>query len=367
MDTAVDSIVVANRFGVIQYFNRAAERLFGYAENEAIGHTIALLMRPTDRAHHKEYLERYLTTGEKRIIGIGRRVEGERKDGTSVPIYLAISEFETPDGLCFAGVMRDMSADLETRELRERLAHTERLSAMAETTAAIAHEVNQPLTAIAIYAETARDIVRRSGGLQLDKLTDMLDKVVEQSLRAGAVMERVQRLVRGEDGNYETADINALMLDVVELARLHARSHNIAVELQPDRTLPPVHCDPVQIQQVVLNLIRNAVDAMVEFGSGQGNEIAVSTHTEDHGRIRIDVTDFGPGIEADIAESLFTPFHTSKARGFGVGLAICQTIVLNHNGHLRHHNNIDGNGQVGGATFSVTLPIDRRSKFDDQD
>ena len=367
MDTAVDSIVVANRFGVIQYFNRAAERLFGYAENEAVGHTIAILMGPTDRGRHREFIDRYLATGEKRIIGIGRRVEGERKDGTSVPISLAVSEFETPDGPCFAGIMRDMSADLETQELRERLAHTERLSAMAETTAAIAHEVNQPLTATAIYAQTARNIVRSSGELQLDKLTDMLDKVVEQSLRAGTVMERVQRLVRGEDGNYETADINALMLDVVGLARLHARSHNIAVELQPDQTLPLVQCDPVQIQQVVLNLIRNAVDAMVEFGSEQGNEIGVSTQTEDHGRVRIDVTDCGPGLETDIAESLFTPFHTSKARGFGVGLAICQTIVLNHNGRLHYHNNIDGNGQARGATFSVTLPVDRRSKFDDQD
>ena len=351
METAVDSIVVVDEQGIIRYYNGAAERLFGYTAKEAVGNALGILMREPERSHHGEYISRYLETREKHIVGTGRLVEAQHKDGTPLTVYLAVSEFETANGLCFAGVMHDLSPELEARELRGRLERTGRLSAMAETAAAIVHEVTQPLAAIAIYAQTARDLAE---GKQPDEsMVAALDKVIEQALHAGLVMERVQSLIRGDAGLYETANINALAADVVEIARLDASGHNIAVDLNLEDDLPGVQCDAVQIQQVVLNLLRNAIEAMSEPDRRRGDTIVVRTRAEDRRHVRIDVIDRGPGLVDDIEGDLFTTSHAISKRGLGVGLAICRTVVLNHNGRLDYANN----PAAGGATFSVTLPL----------
>ena len=366
MDTAVDSIVVINESGIIRCFNPAAERLFGYGEDEAVGVHVDLLMVEHEKAEHRRSIARYVATGEKHIIGIGREVEGLRKDGSRVPIYLAVSEFAMPTGRYFIGVMRDISANLELRELHDRLADIGRLSAMAETTAAIAHELSQPLAAVGIYAQVARDLLDRAPA-ETARLAETLDKVTAQALRAGEVMERVQRLIRGLDGRYEAADVNALMRDVVELARVDARRREIVIDFDPAPGLPSVDCDPVQIQQVGLNLLRNAIDATVADGARHGNAVRVSTGLVAPGVVRIDVADAGPGVPAGTGDELFTPFHTSKAKGLGVGLAICRTIVLNHRGGLDYENNIDSEGEVRGATFSVTLPVEAEDEWDERE
>ncbi|MCY3814577.1 MAG: PAS domain S-box protein [Gammaproteobacteria bacterium] len=351
MDTAVDSIVVVDEHGIILYYNGAAERLFGYTAKEAVGNALGILMREPERSHHGEYISRYLATREKHIVGTGRPVEAQHKDGTPLTVYLAVSEVETASGLCFAGVMHDLSPELEARELRGRLERTGRLSAMAETAAAIVHEVSQPLAAIAIYAQTARDLAE--GKHPDDSMAAALDKVIEQALHAGLVMERVQSLIRGDEGQYEIANINALAADVVEIARLDARGHNIAVELSLEDDLPGVECDAVQIQQVVLNLLRNAIEAMSEPDRRHGDTITVRTRAEGRRNVSIDVIDRGPGLADDIEGDLLTTTQTVGKRGLGVGLAICRTVVLNHNGRLDYANN----AAAGGATFSVTLPF----------
>ena len=350
MDTAVDSIVVVDQGGTIQYYNGAAERLFGYTSEEAVGSSLEILMREPDRTRHRDYIKRYLATGEKHIIGVGRPVEAQRKDGTALTVYLAVSEFETPDGLRFAGVMHDLSPELEARELRGRLERTGRLSAMAEAAAAIVHEVSQPLAAIAIYAQTARDLAAGAP----ERTVAALDKVIEQALHAGSVMERVQSLIHGDEGHYETANINALAADVAEIARLDARGHNIALNLSLEDDLPGVECDAVQIQQVVMNLLRNAIEAMSDPDRRHGDTIIVKTRTEGPHHVRIDVIDRGPGLGEDIESDLLTTAHAGSPRGLGVGLAICRTVLLNHNGRLDYANNP---ATHGGATFSVTLPL----------
>ncbi len=355
MDTAVDSIVVVDDQGVIRYYNGAAERLFGYTADEAVGKTLGILMRAHDRRYHHNYIGRYLATREKHIIGVGRQVEARHKDGTPLTVYLAVSEFVTASGPCFAGVMHDLSPEIEARELRSRLDRTGRLSAMAETAAAIVHEVSQPLAAIAIYAQAARDL---ADSAQLaGKMVAALDKVIEQALHAGLVMERVQGLIRGDEGRYETANINALATDVVEIARPDARSHNITVDLRLEDDLPGVECDAVQVQQVVLNLLRNAIEAMSDPDRRHGDTITVRTTTDDPEHVRIDVIDHGPGLADDIEGALFATTRTVGKRGLGVGLAICRTAVLNHNGRLHYANNAAAEGYAGGATFSVTLPL----------
>ena len=360
MDSAVDAIVTADERGVIRSFNRAAERLFGYRAKEAIGQPISLLMPEPDRSRHQQYIERYLATGDAHIIGIGREVEAQRKDGSRVPIYLAVSEFQVDGERRFAAVLHDISADLEVRELRERLAQAEGVSALVETTATLAHELNQPLAAIATYAQAAR--VQATGD-DAKKLLATLDKVVEQALRAGTVVKRVQGLVKGVAGDserFEEADINALLAGVAALARTDAQRRGVRVLFEPSAPLPPVRCDPVQIQQVVLNLLRNGLDAVVAAGHSHGDVVRIHARRAD-GAVRVCVEDSGNGVAADAGETVFEPFHTNKPDGMGLGLAICATIVAKHGGALGFSNN----APAPGATFHFTLPSAARLPDDE--
>ena len=351
MDSAVDAIVTVDERGVMRSFNRAAERLFGYAHQEAIGQPISLLMPEPHRSRHQQYIERYMATGEAHIIGIGREVEAARKDGSTVPVYLAVSEFEVAGERRFTGVLHDISADLEVRELRDRLAQAAGASALVETTAAMAHELNQPLAALATYAQAARNHAVEEDSA---KLVATLDKIAEQSLRAAAVVERVQRLVKGLAGDVERtqrADVNALLAGVAAMARTDAGRHGVPVELEQPADLPAVYCDPVQIQQVALNLVRNAVDAVVAADDAQPAVVRIYAESA-AGVVRVCVEDSGSGVAMSERDAVFEPFHTNKPRGMGLGLAICRTIVANHGGRLDFHNNTPRPG----ATFHFTLP-----------
>ena len=357
MATAVDAIVTVDEKGIIRSFNRAAERLFDYRADEVLGQPISLLMPAPHRERHHEYIERYLATGEARIIGIGREVQARRKDGTLIPVYLAVSEFEVSEGRRFAGVLHDISAEAEARELRERLARAAGLSAMTEMTAALAHEINQPLAAIAAYAQAARGQMHQGDEA---KLAQTLDKVVEQSVRASAVVERVQRLVKGLSGDdasadFQLADLNALLEEVVSLVHMDARKRGVEVVLEGVPHLPNVYCDAVQIQQVGINLIRNAVDAIADVGCQHGHIVRVYTchSSPDNRTVQILVEDSGAGVPAGEQEALFAPFQSGKPGGMGMGLAVCRTIIAKHGGTLDCRNNTPRPG----ATFSFALPV----------
>lgn len=352
METAVDAIVTVDEAGVIQSFNAAAEQLFGYSSGEAVGQQVSLLMPEPHRSHHQRYIDRYLSTGKKNIIGIGRELEAVCKDGTRVPVYLAVREFVAGGRRRFAGVLHDISANLEARQLRDRLARAAGLGALVETTAAIAHEINQPLTAAAAYAQAARGLVPEGSPRQLG---EALDKVVEQALRAGAVIDRVQHLVKGKgrDGEWQLTDIGAEMRDVVDLAQVDAHRHSIRVELHVAEDLPKVRCDPVQIQQVGLNLLHNAIDAMMSVAD-HGHVIRVDIGSSiDASAICVAVVDQGPGVAEAVRDEVFAPFHSGKEDGMGLGLSICRTIIDNHGGTLDFHNN----ESCVGATFQFTLPV----------
>ena len=350
MDSAVDAIVTVDERGVMRSFNRAAERLFGYSRQEAVGQPISLLMPEPHRSRHQQYIERYLATGEARIIGIGREVEAARKDGSTVPVYLAVGEFEVAGERRFTGVLHDISADLEVRELRDRLAQAAGASALVETTATLAHELNQPLAALATYAQAARSHAAEEDSA---KLVATLDKIVEQSRRAAAVVGRVHALVKGLAGEIECAqraDIHALLASVAAMARTDARRQGVQIVFEQPEGLPAARCDPVQIQQVALNLVRNAIDAAAAGGS---QPAVVHIYAESaNGVVRVCVADSGGGVAASEREAVFEPFHTSKPHGMGLGLAICRTIVANHGGTLAFHNNTPRPG----ATFHFTLP-----------
>jgi two-component system sensor kinase FixL len=353
LDSVVDSIITIDDQGLIQSVNQATEKLFGYDESELVGQSLTMLMPEPYRSHHQAYVEHFLQTGDAKIIGFGRELVALTKAGEPFPIYLAVNEIKTEAGTYFAGIIRDLSEQKANQEAlleqRERLAQVGRLSTMGEMTASIAHEINQPLTAIAAYAQACLKLLEKDGD-NIARVKDGLRKLNEQSLRAGAIIERIQRFVRQEGTEKELLNLNELMSDLVHLAAADARLHSVDLQFDLQADLPLVYCDPVQIQQVALNLIRNAIDAMLEVDCEYGNQVMVRTrvHGDD---IEVAVVDLGTGV-ADADQSLvFSPFHTTKADGMGMGLSICRSIMREHGGDLNFTNN-EGHG----CTFFFRLP-----------
>jgi two-component system, LuxR family, sensor kinase FixL len=354
LETAVDAIIIIDASGIVETFNTAAAKLFGYNRSEIVGGPITALMPEPHRSNHDRYMQRYLQTGEQQIIGIGRELQGLTKAGRRVPIYLAVSEIMLQGRRRFTGIIRDLSEQQATREAlseqREKLAHVGRLSTMGEMTASIAHEINQPLTAISMYAQSSLKLIQR-GDPDLDKLAAALDKLNTQSLRAGAIIERIQRFARAQESQREILEINELLKDLVKLAEGDARLHDVSITFDLEDDLPPVYCDPIQIQQVALNLIRNAIDAMKAIDCRHGNALAITSRSLADGRVEVAVADQGPGVAEDQQRLLFKPFHTTKKEGMGMGLSICRTIIGEHGGELAFRNNTGP-----GATFYFTLP-----------
>jgi len=355
LETAVDAIILMDESGRIDAFNKAASRMFGYAPEEVLGKPVTMLMPEPHRSKHEAYVARYLATGEKKIIGVGRELEFLTKSGKRTPCYLAVSEIDQGSRRRFTGIIRDLSEQQAAREaltdLRERLAHVGRLSTMGEMTASIAHEINQPLTAISIYAQSSLKLLDR-GDADPGKLRNALEKLNTQSLRAGAIIERIQRFARAQESQRELAQVSTLLTDLLKLAESDARLHDMQIQLDLADDLPLVLCDPIQVQQVALNLIRNAIDAMNEIHCANGRAIVIRTEAVETDTIKVSVSDQGPGVAQNQTDLLFTPFHTTKKEGMGMGLSICRSIIAGHGGELSFTNNKDV-----GATFYFTLPV----------
>jgi len=356
--TAVDGIILIDEHGRIEIVNEAAEQLFGYSQAELAGQPVDILMAEPHRSRHGDYLRRYLQSGEARIIGIGRELEACARDGRRIPIHLSVSEIRLEGARRFTGFVRDLSEQRATLEVlaeqRERLAHVGRLSTMGEMVASIAHEINQPLTAISMYAQSGIKLLQRDAP-DLDKLAGALEKLNTQCLRAGAIIERIQRFTRAQDSQRERVAINALLTELVKLAEGDARLHDMNLEFDLADDLPTVMADPIQIQQVALNLIRNAIDAMNEIGCRHGHTIRITTRPLAQARIEVAVIDQGTGVAEDQSDLLFTPFHTTKKDGMGMGLSICRTIIAEHGGVLGYRNR--GSDEPG-AVFYFTLPTE---------
>jgi len=312
---------------------------------------VSMLMPEPYRSQHDGYIHRYASTGERRIIGLGREVEAQRKDGSTFPIELSVGEFRTGGDHGFVGIIRDLTErKAQTREaedLRARLTHVGRLGTLGEMVSGIAHEVNQPLTAISNYASACRRLVQ-AGAVDGDELAQALEKIGAQAERAGQVIRGLRALVRRRDEQREPLDLNRLIRDVVKLVEFEVRQAGYRLELDLAEPLPEVAGDAVQIQQVVLNLIRNGLDAMLE--QARGDTLRVETLV-DHGRVEIRVTDSGPGLPPQAQERLFEPFFTTKPHGIGLGLSICKSIVNAHRGELTGEA-----APAGGARFRVRLP-----------
>jgi two-component system, LuxR family, sensor kinase FixL len=353
LDAAVDAIVTIDVQGRMVGFNRGAERMFGYNRAEVLGRLVNVLMPEPYQHEHGDYLRHYLNTGERRVIGLGREVQGRHKSGRIFPVWLSVGEAIADDTHHFVGIIHDLSEQRAAEEARvemeARLDHVDRSSLIAEMAAGIAHEINQPLSAISTYAQAAH---RMLGSSQIDNeaLLEACREIHDQAHRAGKVIDNLRRFIRKQEVEREPVDINAVIADVLTLVRADVHRAGFAVEVDLAESLPPVMGNSVQLQQVLLNLTHNAVEAM-RSSAPRSFDIRVTTEATESGGVRLEVTDHGPGVPESLGDGIFHPFVTTKPEGLGVGLAISRTIVQNHGGSLTYHNNAGS-----GATFAVELP-----------
>jgi two-component system sensor kinase FixL len=351
LDTVPEAMIVIDERGLIQSFSAAAERLFGHTAAAMVGRNVKYLMPSPYQEQHDGYLERYLRTGERRIIGIGRVVVGERKDGSTFPMELAVGEMHSGNQRFFTGFIRDLTERQETEarlhELQSELVHISRLTAMGEMASALAHELNQPLSAIANYMKGSRRLLEHASDDRSALLRDAMDKAAEQALRAGQIIRRLRDFVARGESERRVESVKKLIEEASALALVGAKDQGVRVRFQFDPTVDLVLADKVQVQQVLLNLLRNAVEAME---TAPRRELLISTASGKDGMIVISVTDTGAGIAPDVLPQLFQPFVTNKRHGMGVGLSISRTIVEAHGGRIGVEPN-----PAGGTIFRFTL------------
>src|SRR6266487_4474195 len=361
LDTIPDAMIVIDEHGIMQFFSSAAERQFGYAGPEAIGKNISVLMPEPDRSRHDAYIARYLKTGERRIIGIGRIVTGMRKDGTTFPMHLTIGEMHSAGKPFFTGFVRDLTEQQQTQarlqELQSELVHVSRLSAMGEMASALAHELNQPLAAISNYMNGSRRLLAASSDPNRPKLENALDRAAEQALRAGQIIRRLRDFVSRGESERRVESIAKLVEEASALALVGAKERGVRVTFRLDPRADLVLADKVQVQQVLINLMRNAIDAMEE---SQRRELVIATSAQQDETVAISVADTGTGVAPEVAEQLFQPFVTTKRQGMGVGLSISRTIVEAHGGEIW----LDPNPE-GGTIFHFTLRAVSREEVGD--
>src|ERR1035438_5330750 len=268
LDTVPDAMIVINGYGIVQFFSTAAERLFGFSEQEAIGKNISEMMPMPDRARHDGYLARYRSTGERHIIGIGRIVTGRRRDGTTFPMHLSIGEMHSGGEPYFTGFVRDLTEHQQTQarlqELQSELVHISRLSAMGEMASALAHELNQPLAAISNYMKGSRRLLASSPDPNKSRIETALDRAAEQALRAGQIIRRLRDFVSRGESEKRVESLSKLIEEAGALGLTGAREQNIQLRFNFNPEFDLVLVDRVQIQQVLVNLFRNALEAMAQ-------------------------------------------------------------------------------------------------------
>jgi two-component system sensor kinase FixL len=361
LDTIPDAMVVIDERGFMQSFSSAAERLFGYAAGDVLGQNVKILMPSPYRESHDAYLERYLRTGERRIIGIGRVVVGQRRDGSTFPMELSVGEMQSGNRRFVTGFIRDLTERQKTearlQELQAELVHISRLTAMGEMASTLAHELNQPLSAIANYLKGSRRLLETRSDDGSGMIRDAMDKAAEQALRAGQIIRRLRDFVARGESERRVENIAKLVEEASALALVGAKDQGVRVSFSLDPAAHMVLADKVQIQQVLLNLIRNAIEAMAESDK---RELAIAVCQAEDSMVLVSVTDTGSGITPEMRAQLFQPFVTTKQQGMGVGLSISRTIIESHGGRIWAESN-----PGGGTIFQFTLRGVSQEEFSD--
>ena len=350
--TVPDAMVIIDEHGIIISFSAAAEKMFGYAEDEVVGENVSMLMPSPDREQHDGYLKDYRDTGVRKIIGVGRVTTARRRDGNTFPIELSVGEASVDGARIFTGFIHDLTArreaDVRVRDLQAGLAHVGRLSEMGTLASSLAHELNQPLTAITSYCEGAALLLDKPDAEQLKLARGALQDAAEQAVRAGQIVRRMREFLTHGEAEHGVESLAQLVTEANALALVGSREHGIEVQVQLDPKCNHVFVDRIQIQQVLFNLIRNAIDAMMD---GPVRSLSISSSAGPDGFATVSISDTGSGISPSVKGELFQPFVTSKQSGMGVGLSICRSIIEAHGGRIWFEP-----GRDGGTIFRFTLP-----------
>ncbi len=362
LDTVPDAMIVIDEHGTVQSFSSAAVRQFGWEPLEAIGKNVRMLMPEPYRTQHDGYLARYMATGQRRIVGIGRVVVGERKDGSTFPMELSVGEMISGKQRYFTGFVRDLSerdaAERRLQDLQGELVHVSRLTTLGEMASAMAHELNQPLTAAASFMKGCLILLKRKP-LDEARLADMISQGADQALRAGQIIRRLRDFVSKGEAERRIESLPQLLEEAGALAMIGARERSVRPRYDIDPRISLVLADKVQIQQVALNLIRNGMEAMEESAS---KDLVVGARPTGDDMVEVYVSDSGHGITPQAAEQLFQPFMTTKARGMGIGLSISRTIIEAHGGRIWAEPN-----PSGGTIFRFTLSSVQEEELTDHD
>ncbi|MGM0632067.1 MAG: two-component system sensor histidine kinase NtrB [Pseudomonadota bacterium] len=354
IDSAIDGIITIDARGIIHSFNFAAERMFGYGREEAIGRNVSFLMPSPDRERHDGYISRYQKSGYPRIIGTGRNVIGLRKDGEVVHIHLAVAEYKIHGQAMFVGFTHDRTelnrAQIEAQDYMEKLVYLNRVNALGELASGLAHEIRQPLMAIQAYATAARKSIE-VGDSPYAGLHETLDEITRQSIRANDIIREAWAFLKhGEHTKKETIDLVSMSRKALSLLSHEVRASYIRFEFDTAQPSCFCHVSRIQIEQVLYNLISNAIDSLRESDGEKVLRLHCERQDATHQCV-VTVEDNGAGIPEEYMGRLWDPFFTTKEKGMGQGLAICRSILQRHGGEISAEN-ADG----GGAIFRFTLP-----------
>lgn len=357
LNASIEGIIVIDTTGIIVSVNAAVENIFGYSAEELIGYSVNRLMPLAMRKKQNYYLEKYLRIFVPKVIGQIREVEGLRKDGSMVPLDMTIAEFPLDGMQYYSGIVRDVSArkmqEQQEKEHLEKLAHVTRLGLMGEMASGIAHEVNQPLSAVVNYTQVCLRFIQNEN-IDIEKLTDTLKKANQQALKAGQIIHSMREFVKPRKIHRSTVDINDLIYDAISIFEADFKQNLIAMRFELTKNLPCVIIDRVQIEQVILNLIRNSIEALKELPQFTQRQLSIETSLNPVHYIVVRVKDNGPGLSPIQREKILTPFFTTKASGMGMGLSISRSLVEAHHGTLHFNSKEDK-----GTTFYFTLPTEK--------
>jgi two-component system sensor kinase FixL len=359
LETVPDAMIIIDEAGTISSFSAAAERLFGHVEAEVIGRNVSVLMPEPDRGRHDGYLADYLGGGERKVIGRVRLVTGLRRNGETFPLELAVGETLVGDRRIFTGFIRDLTerhrTELRLRDLQSELIHISRLSAMGTMASTLAHELNQPLTAVTNYLEGARDLLDDPTPEALTLARGAMEEATAQSIRAGHIIRRLRDFVAHGEVSQRAEPLNMMVEEAAQLALIGAPAAGIRVVTEYAGTDTMVRVDRVQIQQVLVNLLRNAIEAMADTPR---RILTIATRAADD-QMQVTIADTGSGIPPAVADRLFQAFASSKPDGMGLGLSISRTIVEAHGGTIWATAQPDG-----GTAFHFTLLRADREQID---
>lgn len=360
LETVPNAMIVIDVTGSIIFFSATAERMFGYSAEEVLGSNVSILMPSPDREAHNGYIQRYLETNEPHIIGSGRITIGRRRGGGTFPLQLSIGEAQTEEGRVFTGFIQDLTERQETQfrleELQNELAHVSRISAMGTMASSLAHELNQPLSAISNYLEGAAQLLENPDGENVATARAALLEATQQSLRAGRIVRGLRDFIGRGDAEKRIESLSRLVNEANALALIGAREQGIEVVFHLDPDVDRVLVGKVQVQQVLVNLIRNGIEAMAR---SPRKRLVIRSEKHAPGLVRVSIADTGPGIDTEIAARLFEPFLSTKDSGMGLGLSICQAIVEAQGGVIWAEPAVGG-----GTIFYFTLV---RADMEDRD